>query len=406
MRPLPEMRAEILASLERLESETLPYEEAIGRILAEPLVSPEDVPHFENSAMDGFAVRSADTSQPGAVLEVLADVPAGQVAEVAVGEGQAIKIMTGAPMPDGADAVIRVEETTMQNGRVTVAPSVPAGNSVRPAGGDIEAGETVFPAGARLTSVHIGVLATIGAVNPVVSRVPRVAVMSTGDELQPADTPDLSPGMIRDSNRPMIEAMLAETGVEVIDLGRISDDADELREAMERASSEADVIVTSGGVSMGDYDVIKLVLREDADVDFFQVAMKPGKPFGFGHVEGTPFFGLPGNPVSVLVSFEQFVRPALLAMQGANALLRPRTMGRAGEMFTSDPAKEEFVRVAFSGSGPDLEVHQTGGQSSNVLSAAARADAFAVMPVGVEEVGLGDPVMVELFRALETRPAE
>lgn len=406
MRPLPEMRAEILASLERLESETLPYEEAIGRILAEPLVSPENVPHFENSAMDGFAVRSADTSQPGAVLEVLADVPAGQVAEVAVGEGQAIKIMTGAPMPDGADAVIRVEETTMQNGRVTVAPSVPAGNSVRPAGGDIEAGETVFPAGVRLTSVHIGVLATIGAVHPVVSRVPRVAVMSTGDELQPAETEDLSPGMIRDSNRPMIEAMLAETGVEVIDLGRISDDADELREAMERASSEADVIVTSGGVSMGDYDVIKLVLREDADVDFFQVAMKPGKPFGFGHVEGTPFFGLPGNPVSVLVSFEQFVRPALLAMQGANALLRPRTMGRAGEMFTSDPAKEEFVRVAFSGSGPDLEVHQTGGQSSNVLSAAARADAFAVMPVGVEEVGLGDPVMVELFRALETRPAE
>ena len=406
MRPLPEMRAEILASVGRLDSETVSYELANGRILAEPLVAAESVPHFDNSAMDGYAVRSADTAQPGAVLDVLADVPAGQVAEVAVGEDQAIKIMTGAPMPEGADAVIRVEETTVEDGRVKIAPSVPRGNSVRPAGGDIEAGATVFPAGTRLTSVHIGVLATVGAVNPVVSRLPRVAVMSTGDELEPAEAENLDPGMIRDSNRPMIKAMLADTGVEIVDLGRISDDADELREAMGKASAEADVIVTSGGVSMGDYDVIKLILREEADVDFFQVAMKPGKPFGFGHVDGTPFFGLPGNPVSVLVSFEQFVRPALLAMQGANALLRPRAMGLAGERFESDPAKEEFVRIAFGGSGPELEVHQTGGQSSNVLSAAARADAFAVIPVGVEEIGIGDRVILELFRAHETRAVE
>ena len=406
MRPLPEMRAEVLASMTRLGSETLPYDRAIGRVLAEALISPENVPHFDNSAMDGFAVRSADTADPGAVLEVLADVAAGQVADVALGEGQAIKIMTGAPMPEGADAVIRVEETTVQNGRVTIAPSVPPGNAVRPAGGDIEAGETVFAAGTRLTSVHLGVLATIGAVSPLVSRLPRVAVMSTGDELRPAETEDLSPGMIRDSNRPMIKAMLSETGVEVIDLGRISDDADELRAAVGRASAEADVIVTSGGVSMGDYDVIKLVLREEADVDFFQVAMKPGKPFGFGNIGGTPFFGLPGNPVSVLVSFEQFVRPALLSLQGAGALLRPRALGIAGERFVSDPAKEEFVRVAFGGTGPELEVHKTGGQSSNVLSAAARADAFAVIPVGVDEIAVGDRVILELFRAHETRSIE
>ncbi len=406
MRPLPEMRAEILASVGRLDAETVSYDQASGRILAEPIVAAANVPHFDNSAMDGFAVRSADTADPGAVLDVLADVPAGQVADVAVGEGQAIKIMTGAPMPEGADAVIRVEETTVENGKVTIRPAVPRGNSVRPAGGDIESGEAVFAAGTRLTSVHIGVLATVGAVSPVVSRLPRVAVMSSGDELQPAETEELSPGMIRDSNRPMIKAMLAQTGVEVVDLGRISDDADELRAAMGRASAEADVIVTSGGVSMGDYDVIKLVLRDEADVDFFQVAMKPGKPFGFGNIGGAHFFGLPGNPVSVLVSFEQFVRPALLAMQGANALLRPRTMGVAGERFVSDPAKEEFVRVAVSGSGPEMDVHQTGGQSSNVLSAAARADAFAVLPVGVEEIAVGDPVILELFRAHETRPAE
>lgn len=404
MRPLPEMRDEILSTVPRLDSERVQFDKALGRVLAEPLVSPEDVPHFDNSAMDGFAVRSTDTDHPGAVLEVLADVPAGQVAEVAVGEGQAIKIMTGAPMPEGADAVIRVEETTVENGEVRISSAVPPGNSVRPAGGDIEANERVFEAGTRLSSVHIGVLATIGAVEPVVSRLPRVAVMSTGDELQSPDTQNLAPGMIRDSNRPMIIALLEEAGAEVLDMGRISDDADELRAAMARASAEADVIVTSGGVSMGDYDVIKLILREEADVDFFQVAMKPGKPFGFGKVAGTPFFGLPGNPVSVLVSFEQFVRPALLHMQGATALLRPRAMGKAGQRFESDPLKEEFVRVAFTGPGPEMEVVQTGGQGSNVLSAAARADAFAVIPVDADVVETGEPMMVEMFRARETRP--
>ncbi len=404
MRPLPEMRVEALGAVPRLGSEIVTLEEALGRVLAEPLVSSESVPHFANSAMDGYAVRSADTARPGALLEVLADVPAGQVAEVAVGEGQAIKIMTGAPMPEGADAVIRVEETSMEDGKVRIAPAVPAGNSVRPVGGDIGEGETVFGPGTRLSAVHIGVLATVGAVKPVVSQLPKVAVMSTGDELQPPDGGALAPGMIRDSNRPMLKAMLAETGVEIVDLGRISDDADQLRDALGRAAASADLIVTSGGVSMGDYDVIKLVLREESEVDFFEVAMKPGKPFGFGLYEGVPFFGLPGNPVSVLVSYEQFVRPALLQMQGATALLRPRATGVAGERFESDPLKEEFIRVALTGSGPQLEVRQTGGQSSNVLSAAARADAFAVLPVGTDEVEPGDPVTLELFRAMETRP--
>lgn len=405
MRPLPEMRAQVLDSVQQLGSETVGLEDALGRVLAEDLVSPENVPHFANSAMDGYALRSTDTSEPGALLEILADVPAGQVANVAVGDGQAIKIMTGAPMPEGADAVIRVEETSVEDGKVRIAPSVATGNSVRPVGGDINAGDTVFAAGTRLTAVHLGVLATIGAVKPVVSRVPRVAIMSTGDELQPADGGDLAPGMIRDSNRPMLAAMLSETGVETVDLGRISDDADELRQTLAGAASQADLIVTSGGVSMGDYDVIKLVLREESDVDFFQVAMKPGKPFGFGLFQGLPFFGLPGNPVSVLVSFEQFVRPAILRMQGATALLRPRATGVAGERFSSDPLKEEFIRVGFTGSGPELEVRQTGGQSSNVLSAAAKADAFAVIPVDTEEVEAGDPVILEFFRALETRPA-
>ena len=185
-------------------------------------------------------------------------------------------------------------------------------------------------------------------------------------------------------------------------MGRIPDDANALRAALGEAAAESDAIVTSGGVSMGEFDVTKMVLRDEADVEFYPVAMKPGKPQGFGQVGGTPFFGLPGNPVSVLVSFEQFVRPALLTMQGARTILRPRVMGVAGEDLYSDPAKEEFIRVRFAG-GPNSRVVQTGGSGSHVLSGAANADAFAVLPVEIEKVAEGEPVILELFRAVETR---
>lgn len=403
MRPIPEVRAQILSTVRKTPSETVSFQDAVGRILAEPVVAPHDVPSFSNSAMDGFAVRSEDVVSPGAVLEIVEDVAAGQVATVTVREGETVKIMTGAPMPEGADTVVRVEDTEEEDGKVRIATAPPAGNSVRPPGGDIAAGSTVFPAGTRLSEAHVGVLATIGVVEPVVTRRPRVAVMSTGDELVPPETEDLGPGLIRDSNRPMLLALVAAAGAEPLDLGRIFDDADSLRAALGQAAAEADAIVTSGGVSMGEYDVIKMVLRDEADVDFFPVAMKPGKPQGFGTVGGTPFFGLPGNPVSVLVSFEQFVRPALLAMQGAAALLRPRLTGVAGEDFRSDPAKEEFIRVRFVDSSPTPEVMQIGGSGSHVLSGAANADAFAVMPVGVEELATGDTVTLEMFRAVETR---
>lgn len=403
MRPIPEVRAQILSTVRRTPSETVSFQDAVGRILAEPVVAPHDVPSFSNSAMDGFAVRAEDVSSPGAVLEIVEGVAAGQVATVTVGEGETIKIMTGAPMPEGADTVVRVEDTEEEDGKVRIATAPPAGNSVRPPGGDVAADSTVFPAGTRLSEAHVGVLATIGVVEPVVARAPRVAVMSTGDELVPPETEDLGPGFIRDSNRPMLLALVAAAGAEPIDMGRIPDDADSLRAALGRAAAETDAIVTSGGVSMGEYDVIKMVLRDEADVDFFPVAMKPGKPQGFGTVGGTPFFGLPGNPVSVLVSFEQFVRPALLGMQGATALLRPRLTGVAGEDFHSDPAKEEFIRIRFVDSSPTPKVVQTGGSGSHVLSGAANADAFAVLSVDVAEVTAGDTVMLELFRAVETR---
>jgi molybdopterin molybdotransferase len=353
--------------------------------------------------MDGFAVRANDVASPGAILEVVEEVAAGQVARGRVDPGQAIKIMTGAPMPEGADTVVKVEDTSEGNGKVEIATAPEAGTSVRAPGGDVEAGTTVFRPGARLSPAHIGTLATIGVVGPIVAKRPRVAVMSTGDELVPPDSAELAPGMIRDSNRPMLISLLEGAGAVVIDMGRIPDDAGLLRAALGEAAAEADVIVTSGGVSMGEFDVIKHVLRKEAEVEFFTVAMKPGKPQGFGTVGGTPFFGLPGNPVSVLVSFEQFVRPALLAMQGAAALLRPRTIGLAGEGLDSDPAKEEFIRVRIVGGHPALRVVQTGGHGSHLLSAMANADAFAVMEVGVSSVVEDDPVLLELFNAAATR---
>ena len=405
MRTIDEVRLQVLSTVRLLGSEPVGLSGAEGRILAEPVIAPHDVPSFPNSAMDGFAVRADDVASPGAILEVVEEVAAGQIARSRVDSGQAIKIMTGAPMPEGADTVVRVEDTSEGNGKVEIATAPEAGTSVRAPGGDVKAGTTVFQPGARLTSAHIGTLATIGMVGPIVAKLPRVAVMSTGDELVPPNSAEMAPGMIRDSNRPMLISLLEGAGAVVIDMGTIPDDAGLLRAALGEAAAEADAIVTSGGVSMGEFDVIKSVLREEADVEFFTVAMKPGKPQGFGSVGGTPFFGLPGNPVSVLVSFEQFVRPALLAMQGATALLRPRTVGLAGEDLESDAAKEEFIRVRIVDDHPALRVVQTGGHGSHLLSAMANADAFAVLEVGVSSVVKDDPVLLELFNAAATRAA-
>ncbi len=402
MKPVHEVRDSILAMVPLLDSESVGLADAVGRVLSQAVAAPEDVPGFDNSAMDGYAVRGADVANPGADLEVTADLPAGQVAGVVVGPGQAVRIMTGAPIPEGADTVVRVEDTSSADGRVRIQAAVEAGTYVRPAGGDVNIGDEVIAAGTRLGPAHVGMLAALGVSSPIVARRPRVAVLSTGDELQPVDTLALRPGMIRDSNRPMLAAMVAEAGGEVVDLGRIGDDADRLRAVIGRAVVEAEAIISTGGVSMGDYDVVKAVLGPEAGVDFISVAMSPGKPLGLGMVGGRPFFGLPGNPVSVMVSFEQFARPALLAMQGAGALLRPRVSGVAGADFTSDPSKEAFLRAVIV-DHDRLEVVPTGGQASNVLSGAARAGCFAVLPVGTERVAAGEPIILELFRAAESR---
>jgi molybdopterin molybdotransferase len=403
MRPLEVARSEVLSSVGRLGSERVPIWEARGRVLAGDVVAPENVPPFPNSAMDGFAVRAADVATAGSVLEVLGDLPAGSITDLVVGPGEALKIMTGAPMPPGADTVVKVEDTTTDGSKVVVGVAVEPGTSVRAAGGDVVNGQLVFEAGTRLTPMHVGVLATIGIGHPEVSKRPRVAFMSTGDELTPPEEATLAPGGIRDSNRPMLKALLEEAGAELIDLGIVPDEPGVLRHALDRGS-KADFLVSTGGVSMGDYDVTKQVLEGDAHVGFWTIAIQPAKPFAFGRVGDALFFGLPGNPVSVLVSFEQFLRPALLKMQGGRAILRPQLIAVAGEDLHTDPEKSVFVRVFVEGLDTGMPtVMRSGGQASNVLSAAANADAFAVVPRGVGMVEAGGQVTIEMFKWPETR---
>jgi molybdopterin molybdotransferase len=407
MRRLEDAQRDVLDAMSPLPAERTPLGACRGLVLAADVDAPHDVPPFPNSGMDGFAVRSVDVSGPDTVLEVVEDVPAGSVPTHDVGPGTAIKIMTGAPMPAGADAVVIVEDSeTLGDGRVTLRAPAVAGQHVRPAGGDITAGSVVLRAGTRLGPAHLGLLASLGVADPLVRRRPTVAVLSTGDELMPAETKELRPGAIRDSNRPMLVGLLEELGARVIDLGIVPDDERLLRGVLGEASTAADAVVSSGGVSMGEYDLVKQVLSSLGRVDFWRVAMQPAKPFAFGFLGETPLFGLPGNPVSGAVAFEQFVRPALLHRMGATALFRRRSTGVAGEDMATNPDKVVFLRVVVDSGGPRDRAVLAGGQGSNVLSGLAAADAFAVVPVGVGEVTNGDDVELEWFRAPETRTIE
>lgn len=403
MKPLQEAQAEILGSVGELGSETVELAEAMGRVISESAVARENIPPFRNSAMDGYAVQSEDVTEPGALLDVVGEISAGSVPDVGINAGTAMKIMTGAPIPDGADTVVRVEDTERLNDVVKIRVSVEHGEAVRPAGSDIEMGATVFEKGTRLLSSHLGVLATVGAVRPVVSRRPRVALFSTGDELTSPGAAVLRPGAIRDSNRVMLASMLAEVSL-VLDEGIIKDDPVALHAAFGRAAAGADMIVTSGGVSMGDHDYVRKILGDMGEIDFWKVAMKPAKPFAFGTLGGVPFFGLPGNPVSAAIAYEQLVRPALLAMQGATKLFRPVVKAIAGVKFRSDPDRLEFARIALETDRRGRVVAvPSGGQGSHVLSALAAADGLALIPVGVDEVKAGQSIEVELFRNPETR---
>ena len=406
MKPLADAQREVLAAMQRLPAAPVALADADGLVLAEVVLAPHPVPPFANSAVDGYAVHAADTVAVPADLAVIEDIPAGSVPRHAIEPGTSSRIMTGAILPEGADAVVMVEDTEPGDRAVRVMVPAVAGDNVRRAGGDLATGATVFEAGARLSPAHLGVLASIGVFAPLVVRRPVVAVLSTGDELVPADAPTLLPGMIRDSNRPMLVAMLRRLGVEVVDLGIVPDDEVLLRSSLAEAAARADAIVTSGGVSMGEHDLVKKVLAEVGTVDFWRVAMQPAKPFAFGFLDGTPLFGLPGNPVSVIVAFEQFVRPALLRRMGARLLFRPRGTGIAAEELPTDEAKTVFLRVMVQSGADGDQVSLAGGQASNVLTALAAADAFAVVPVGVGTVGIGEPVEIEWFHRPASRSLE
>jgi molybdenum cofactor synthesis domain-containing protein len=360
---------------------------AVGCVLAEAVTSPEAVPPFANSAMDGYALRAGDSAGAPVELPVVAEVAAGHPALVPLGPGEAMRIFTGAPIPDGADAIVPVERTQRRadGARVLIEVAVPPGQHVRPAGDDLQVGAPVFGPGEVITAAHLGVLAGIGVGEVLVHPRPRVGVLSTGDELVEGGGA-LGPGQIRDSNRVMLLALVAQSGCVAVDLGLIPDDEAAITAAILSGAATCDAVITTGGVSMGDIDLVKVVLDRIGDMQWMQIAIRPAKPFAFGRVgdRSTPVLGLPGNPVSSLVSFELLARPALRRLAGRADLHRPRVMATTGEAFGRTPdGKTHFVRVvATRDEHGALEVVSAGGQGSHHLTAMARAHGLAVIPDG------------------------
>jgi len=396
-----EVRAFVLAACGPGPVVEVPLAEALGAVAAAEVRAPEPVPAFPNSAMDGFAVRAGDVAGGPTTLRVVGTQLAGPVVPVEVGPGEAVRIMTGAAVPPGADAVVMIERTAPSADGTSVVVEVPVepGTAVRRAGDDLRAGDVVVTPGTLLTPGRLGVLANVGASSVAVHRRPRVGVLSTGDELVDAGAP-LVPGQVRDSNRPTLLALVAASGFAPVDLGRVGDDEAAVTTAVRSAVERCDAVLTSGGVSMGDVDLVKVVLDRIGDMRWFQVAVKPAKPFAFGLVGGVPVFGLPGNPVSSMVSFELFARPALRRMAGFRDgdLDRPRVRAVADEHLRRRPdGKVHLVRVVTAwGADGRCRVRSAGGQGSHQLSAMAAADGLAVLSDG-EGVGAGDEVEVLLL---------
>ena len=397
MIPLQEARAHVLAHFEALPARRFGLGEALGLVLAEPVFSSEPIPGFANTAMDGYALRADDTRGAPVELDVVGTIGAGDDGSLHVGAGQAARIMTGAPIPDGADAVVKVELTRRFDGaedRVLVETSVKPGNHVRRPGEDVAAGERVLDPGTVVTPGRVGLLAAVGAYEVSAHGRPRVGVLSTGDELADGPGP-LRRGQIRDTNRRTLLGLVAEAGFEGVDLGIARDDPVDIERLFRSGTACCDAVLSSGGVSMGDFDYVKVVLDRIGDMRWMQIAIKPAKPFAFGIVDGLPVFGLPGNPVSSMVSFELLAKPALRAMAGHG----PEDLGPAlvkavseDELGHRGDGKTHFVRVAATRDERGvMRVKRSGGQGSHQLAAMTRADALAVVPDGAR-AGVGDPV--------------
>lgn len=416
-RPLSveEATTHILADFALLGDERIGLEDALGRVLAAPLTAAEDQPSFANSSMDGYAVRAADIAPARAdhavTLAVIEDIPAGAVPAHALEPGQAARIMTGAPMPTGADAVIPVEDTDAQwrgdrtpmTGEAALnAPSVRvmravrAGDYVRARGEDMRAGEQMLPAGTPLRAAEIGLLAALGQAQVAVVRQPRVAILSSGDELTEIDQP-LLPGQIRNSNAYTLAALVQTYGGIPIRIPTARDTLDSVRASFDDALSRSpDVLLSSAGVSVGAFDPVRAVLAERGEITLWRINIRPGKPLAYGRVGGIPFFGLPGNPVSAQVTFDLFVRPALLTLAGLPTD-PPMTEAALAHDLPSD-GRRSYIRVILEQSGGRLTASATGTQSSGALSSMVRADGLLILPEGITQAQAGQVYPVRLLR--------
>jgi molybdopterin molybdotransferase len=369
--------------------------------LAKDVYAGAHIPPHANSSMDGYAVQAADTAGAGpqspAEVRVLGDLPAGHVPEQAVTSGTAIRIMTGAPLPPGADAVVKVEDTEAEGECVHVFVEVGPGNYVRPAGEDVRAGSLVLRRGTRLRPQEVGMLAALGHEEASVTRKPRVAILATGDELVPINEP-LSAGKIRDANSYSNAAQVIEHGGEPILLGIARDRVEELTAKIQAGlEQKVDLFLTSGGVSVGDFDLVKDVLAGEGQMDFWRVRMKPGKPLAFGHIGGVPALGLPGNPVSVMVSFEMFVRPALSKMLGVTDWQRPLVEGTLVNAIEHKDERRQFVRARLAWEDNEFYAHVTGSQGSGILSSMVKANALAIIPEHWDHAPAGARVKVVML---------
>ncbi len=416
--PVEQALSNILEHFRPLEPELVSILDSLDRVLAEDVIADMDVPPFNNSAMDGYAVRAEDiataSSHRPVRLHVIGEVAAGYSATEPVTRGTAMRIMTGAPMPQGADTVVRFEETSEGvSGRganqgskeVDILKAISRGENVRPAGEDIHRGEVVMPKGTQIRPSEIGVLASIGKKQVSVHRRPRVAVLATGDELVDVDEP-VGPGKIRNSNEYANAAAVKRAGGIPIRLGIARDNIEDLT-AKIRAGLEAnaDLFITSAGVSVGDYDMVKDVLSAEGEINFWQVKMKPGKPLAFGILrqpggksgKGVPLLGLPGNPVSAMISFEVFARPAILTMLGKTRFARPTVSAILQEDIVNNSNRRNFIRVHVSRREGVLVVSTTGEQGSGVLTSLSRANGLVAIPEDVQKVVAGQEVKVQML---------
>lgn len=398
----------VLAAVHTLEDEEVETPAALGRVLTEDISAGFDVPPFPNSAMDGYAVRAADTASADAdhpvELRVIADIPAGNTQGITVTAGSASRITTGAPLPPGADAVVPVEWTdepwTRDDRplpeRVRIFRAVSPQANVRPAGEDIQRGEIVLRRGSKLRPQEIGVLAALGRPHVRVVRRPRVAILATGDELVDITAP-LGPGQIHDSNSYTLAALVESSGGVPLRLGIARDRLEEVRARL-RAGLEqgADLFLSSAGVSVGAYDVVKAALEAEGELAFWRVNMRPGKPLAFARVRGVPFLGLPGNPVSAMVAFEVFARPALLKMGGQTHLRRPRIEVILDEPVRSD-GRESYLRAVVTRHSDGYHAVITGPQSSGILTSLVRANALLIVPAGVRQVPAGSTLQAHML---------